>query len=65
MPINPHDINLDLCKALGIDPSECTEITLNFHTDRPPSITVTRYVTLEQADKLIDKIRTYTITKDK
>lgn len=46
------EINLELCRALGIDTAKTTKVVLTIEAGKLPMIEVHRFVKLDDADKL-------------
>lgn len=50
--MNNTEINIAICKALGIDPSAVNEVTIQIQVGRKPTVTVRHFLTDGQVTQL-------------
>jgi hypothetical protein len=60
---NPARINIEMCKALGLDPSEVTSITINMAGSKACDIEVHMFLDTEMAKKVIGVVKNYTLVE--
>ena len=58
-PIESGYIAMELCKALGIDPTNVVSFNITGIAERPVMVSITRLVLDDEAEKMIEIVKAY------
>ena len=59
----PSDINMAICQALGIDPSNVESVTIKLAAQEAPRIEVVRFASPNDSAMLGKTLKRYTLTE--